>query len=171
MKKWLLRPHWWCFFQDVRLGWLVTLYRTKVWTVVCLSMSHYVGLLISQVTCTLPFTHWQMGLAPATPPLTGISIWKHQRDSIELIFTIDMLQSYSMFIHYLIVVNKQWQHISLWVSANDLCFCVLCLLHVVSDGVSQDDHTALPLLKLLSHVHCSCHGCARAATCVKTGKF
>lgn len=43
-------------------------------------------------------------------------------------------------------------------------------LHVVSDRVGEDDHTALPLLQLLSHVHCGCHDCARAATCIVTGQ-
>lgn len=37
--------------------------------------------------------------------------------------------------------------------------------HVVTDGVGQDDHTALALLQLLGDIYCRSHGCPRAAAC------
>lgn len=66
-----------------------------------------------------------------------------------------------------------WRHEGLWALQTLTGFKVylpLCLVHVVADRVRQDDHAALPLLQLLSHLHSCCHRWARAATFSKTGK-
>ena len=51
-----------------------------------------------------------------------------------------------------------------------ICSCsnyvqnVCVSLHVVADGVWQDDHTALALLQIFGHIHRRSHGGPRAAT-------
>lgn len=44
-------------------------------------------------------------------------------------------------------------------------FAALCFLHVVADGVWQDDHAPLALLQLFGQVHRCSHGRPGAASC------